>query len=147
MARFHFNLRGFSRADVIAAVVSQRTLRALHLDETGDAQEIVQGPGWFDSSWELVHGLEVREGAPGDARLDEWLDACARAAPFVASTASAAAERREPPRVRMVAAAARGGRVDALRFGDLELAGAVAAAEAAPRDAFDRFGIDGLTLA
>ncbi|MES3015960.1 MAG: hypothetical protein V4750_19815 [Pseudomonadota bacterium] len=127
MARFHFSLRSFTRADVNAVVVSQRTLRALHLDETSEVQEIVQGPGWFDSSWELVHGLEVREGVPGDARLGDWLDACARAAPFAAS--------------------ARSVRVDALQFGDLDLAGAVAAAEAAPRDAFERFRIDGLALA
>lgn len=125
MARFHFSLRSFSRADLTAVLVSQRTLRALQLDDASDAREIVQGPGWFDSSWELVHGLEVREGVPGDARLDDWLEACARG----------------------VAAAARAVRVDALRFDDLDLAGAVAAAEAAPRDAFERFGIDGLTLA
>ena len=125
MARFQFSLRSFTRADVNAVVVSQRTLRALHLDDASDAQETVQGPGWFDSSWELVHGLDVREGVPGDARLDDWLDACARGA----------------------AAAARAVRVEALQFSDLDLAGAVAAAEAAPRDAFERFGIDGLTLA
>jgi hypothetical protein len=36
-------------------------------------------PGWFDSSWELVRGFEVREGLPGDARLNGWLAACLRA--------------------------------------------------------------------
>jgi hypothetical protein len=127
MARFHFNLRSFGRADVTAAMVSEHTLRTLHLDDASEAQEIVQGPGWFDSSWELVHGLEVREGAPDDARLDDWLEACARAESF--------------------AAPARGVRIDTVQFDDLDLAGAVAAAEAAPRDGFDRFGIDGLTLA
>jgi hypothetical protein len=34
--------------------------------------------GWFDSSWELVRGLEVREGLPGDAGLNEWLAASLR---------------------------------------------------------------------
>ncbi|MES2102089.1 MAG: hypothetical protein V4569_19860 [Pseudomonadota bacterium] len=125
MARFQFSLRSFTRADGNAVVVSQRTLRALHLDDASDTQEIVQGPGWFDSSWELVHGLDVREGMPGDARLDDWLDACARG----------------------VAAVTRAVRVDVLRVDDLDLAAAVAAAEAAPRDAFERFGIAGLTLA
>jgi hypothetical protein len=32
------------------------------------------GPGWFDSSWELDRGLEVREGLPSDASLHEWLE-------------------------------------------------------------------------
>jgi len=34
------------------------------------------GPGWFDSSWELGQGLQVREGLPADAGLDEWLAVC-----------------------------------------------------------------------
>ncbi|HKX41312.1 MAG TPA: hypothetical protein VJO99_09155 [Burkholderiaceae bacterium] len=33
-----------------------------------------RGPGWFDSSWELGHGLEVREGLPADATVLEWLE-------------------------------------------------------------------------
>ena len=32
------------------------------------------GPGWFDSSWDLGHGLVVREGLPSDAGLNEWLE-------------------------------------------------------------------------
>ena len=35
-----------------------------------------RGPGWFESSWELRSGLDVREGLPADARLDEWIGAC-----------------------------------------------------------------------
>ena len=31
------------------------------------------GPGWFDSSWDLMRGLIVSEGLPADAELDEWL--------------------------------------------------------------------------
>jgi hypothetical protein len=34
-----------------------------------------RGPGWFDSSWELGNGLEVREGLPTDATLFEWFEA------------------------------------------------------------------------
>jgi hypothetical protein len=34
------------------------------------------GPGWFDSSWDLRRGLEVREGLPEDASLGEWLTVC-----------------------------------------------------------------------
>jgi hypothetical protein len=37
------------------------------------------GPGWFDSSWDLERGLEVREGLPEDVSLDEWLTVCLRA--------------------------------------------------------------------
>jgi hypothetical protein len=36
------------------------------------------GPGWFDSSWDLQRGLDVREGLPDDAKLDEWLEVCLR---------------------------------------------------------------------
>ncbi|MBS0446211.1 MAG: hypothetical protein JSR59_09700 [Proteobacteria bacterium] len=38
------------------------------------------GPGWFDSSWELRRGLDVHEGLPDDASVDEWLTVfCLRA--------------------------------------------------------------------
>ncbi len=37
-----------------------------------------RGPGWFDSSWDLQRGLEVREGLPGDPQLNEWIEACLR---------------------------------------------------------------------
>jgi hypothetical protein len=33
-----------------------------------------RGPGWFDSSWDLRRGCEVREGWPGDAGLRDWLE-------------------------------------------------------------------------
>ena len=32
------------------------------------------GPGWFDSSWELQRGLEVREGWSDDDRLHGWIE-------------------------------------------------------------------------
>jgi hypothetical protein len=35
-----------------------------------------RGPGWFDSSWDLRQGLEVHEGLPADARLNEWIEVC-----------------------------------------------------------------------
>ena len=43
-----------------------------------DADDRLRGPGWFDSSWDLQHGLEVREGLPGDPQLNEWIEACLR---------------------------------------------------------------------
>ena len=33
------------------------------------------GPGWFDSSWELRSGLQVREGLPSDLPLHGWIEA------------------------------------------------------------------------
>ena len=30
--------------------------------------------GWFESSIDLMQGLEVREGLPSDTCFDEWLD-------------------------------------------------------------------------
>ena len=86
MARFDFSLGGYLVRIQKQAVVSLRTLHALDLAEDDRAAECradkemaPQGPGWFDSSRDLVHGLDVREGLPADARLNEWLAACLRA--------------------------------------------------------------------
>ena len=57
------------------------------------AAELLRGPGWFDSSWDLRTGLEVREGLPEDVRLEEWLDAfCAQ--PGLDAEGAAASARR-----------------------------------------------------
>jgi hypothetical protein len=63
------------------AVIARHALRALKALETlrGGADDDAaiagepRGPGWFDSSWDLVNGLDVCEGLPADAGLDEWL--------------------------------------------------------------------------
>jgi hypothetical protein len=34
----------------------------------------IAGPGWFDSSWELRRGLEVREEEFGDGCLHGWIE-------------------------------------------------------------------------
>ena len=73
MARFTFKmpvqwLRWAKRSNV-----SERSFRTMHLDAD---PEILLGPGWFDSSWDLEQGLLVREGPPGDAKMLEWLDEC-----------------------------------------------------------------------
>lgn len=65
MARFQFNVRTLVAGCTAHAVVSQRTLGALEL---AGADEPPQGPGWFDSSWELVRGLDVHEELPFDVR-------------------------------------------------------------------------------
>jgi len=36
------------------------------------------GAGWYESSWDLLRGLEVREGLPGDMTANEWLEHCLR---------------------------------------------------------------------
>ena len=90
MARFNFSLGGYQvqvQQVQRQAMVSMRTLHALALaaeEPTGpclaaDEDAEVHGPGWFDSSWDLESGLDVREGLPGDARLNEWLTVCLRA--------------------------------------------------------------------
>ena len=43
------------------------------------------GPGWFDSSFDLGHGLEVAFALPGDPTFEAWLEALARALEPVAA--------------------------------------------------------------
>jgi hypothetical protein len=81
MARFNFNLGGYVVQVRKQAVVSLRTERILDMlaDECMPEEEkLTRGPDWFDPSWELVRGLEVREGLPGDVDLNEWLAVCLR---------------------------------------------------------------------
>jgi hypothetical protein len=46
------------------------------------------GPGWFDSSWELRRGLEVREGWSEDERVRGWIEDFLFAQRAVGRTAS-----------------------------------------------------------
>jgi hypothetical protein len=56
-------------------------LRRFRMMQPGDEREDA-GPGWFESSRELQHGLWVREGAPDDdALLAEWREAQQRPLP------------------------------------------------------------------
>lgn len=71
MARFNCNLP--ARADRENAQVAAEALSAMEREDTA---ETANGPGWFDSSRELVRGLEVTESAPGDAALNEWVRLC-----------------------------------------------------------------------
>jgi hypothetical protein len=93
MARFTRSLaqtflRPRSRQE--STVVSMLPAAEVVLD---DPAERLGGPGWFDSSWDLQRGLEVREGLPGDPQLNEWIEVClrggaaaAKPAPIVAAT-------------------------------------------------------------
>ncbi len=71
MARFNCNLP--SAAVRENAQVAAEALSAM---EHEDIEQTPGGPGWFDSSRELVRGLEVTESAPGDAALNEWVRLC-----------------------------------------------------------------------
>ncbi len=105
------------------------------------------GPGWFESSWELTRGLEVHEGPPGDALLNQWLTDWLRGDAADASVdqprASGVAERHEQPRAGLVPAPAHGAVGHALQRRDLGLA---VAAEVAHLDQFSEFGVDGFEL-
>ena len=143
MARFHFHSRNALAGRAARPMVSQRTLKALHLHDSADdnavADEPLLGPGWFDSSWDLVCGLDVREAAASDTPLNDWLAWCLKAA----AEDSAAAQRDEQPGACLVPAPAHGALGDAEQLGDLGLA---VAAEVAHLDEFSQFGIDGLEL-
>jgi len=70
-----------------------RTSGARRVDAShvaANACEPLRGPGWFDSSWDLRAGLEVREGLPEDLRLEEWLDAFCAIEPRLGIASAAA---------------------------------------------------------
>ena len=58
------------------------------------------GPGWFESSWDLRRGLEVRESGEADVRLRTWIEdflgSQPGALPAPAPAAGAWPERRAP---------------------------------------------------
>ena len=53
---------------VVTAVTSN------HRHEACQGAEFAAGPGWFDSSWDLQRGLEVRESWSGDERVHGWIE-------------------------------------------------------------------------
>jgi len=52
------------------AVIDTRPHRHEERERTGAAA----GPGWFDSSWDLHRGLEVRESWSDDERVHSWIE-------------------------------------------------------------------------
>ncbi len=48
---------------------AQRRFVMMNLDEL---DPMPLGPGWFDSSWELEHGLEVCEDSAADIAFQPW---------------------------------------------------------------------------
>ena len=49
------------------------------------------GPGWFDSSWDLRRGLDVREGWSDDERVHGWIEDFLTAQRAIGRTASPSA--------------------------------------------------------
>jgi hypothetical protein len=45
-----------------------------HRHDRGERIGGAAGPGWFDSSWELHRGLEVRESWSDDERVHGWIE-------------------------------------------------------------------------
>jgi hypothetical protein len=45
-----------------------------HRHEGRERVGAAAGPGWFDSSFDLHRGLEVREGWSDDDRVDGWIE-------------------------------------------------------------------------
>jgi hypothetical protein len=41
------------------------------------------GPGWYESSWELVRGLDIAEVPDLEAELALWIEACLNPAPAI----------------------------------------------------------------
>ena len=73
----------------------QSTELSLAAADTGsrhhDGQERsarVAGPGWFESSWDLHRGLEVRESWSDDQRVHGWIEDFLRTQRAIGRTAS-----------------------------------------------------------
>ncbi len=147
MARFQFNLRHLLTPRATPPCIAQHALR----DLMGlDAPAAAQGPGWFDSSFDLSHGLEVRDA--GDAGYDDWLAARAIAERRAAAKRASAAARHAAP-ARPTRRVDRDETTEPLDLADLArevrplTATAASRSGDAPPDDFSRFGIEGLALA
>jgi hypothetical protein len=75
-ARLELSLVPIARPEAPAAAAPTRGAlrRGDAMAPAAPGAVAMDGPGWFMSSWELQHGLEVREGWPGDTGLNEWID-------------------------------------------------------------------------
>ena len=74
MTRIRFNILAALAKWRAREPVSPRRFRMMDLQAL---HEMTLGPGWFDSSWELGHGLAVEIALPGDPSFQVWLDALA----------------------------------------------------------------------
>jgi hypothetical protein len=49
-------------------------LSLLPIETQPASRPALVGPGWFDSSWELRSGLQVKEGLPSDLPVQAWIE-------------------------------------------------------------------------
>ena len=63
----------------------------LRRHDRGERMAAVAGPGWFDSSWELQRGLDVRESWADDDRVRGWVEDFLLAQRAIGRTASPSA--------------------------------------------------------
>lgn len=87
MTRIRFNISAALARWRVRESVSPRRFRMMDLQAL---HEKTLGPGWFDSSWDLDHGLAVEVAGPGDPAFQAWLEAQARVLTPVAAPAAAA---------------------------------------------------------
>jgi hypothetical protein len=157
MAHFRFNpmqMLGLSLTDAptnVPARADPAILReapadphaTLRVESTSGPDPAAAGPGWFESSWDLIRGLDVHERHLADAALNAWIVLRLRQ-PHESTAGSVFAQGHEQPGSGLVPAPSHGAFGDALEFGDLDLA---VPAEIAHLDQFSQFGIDALELA
>jgi hypothetical protein len=109
MRRLQFRLFG---ATIRIGTASKATVE---VDEPAASAELAipmerlpaGGPGFFDSTFDLLRGLEVREGSPGDRKVNVWLDDFAMESALallranvvvVAAEAAGSAPQADPPK-------------------------------------------------
>ena len=56
------------------AIVTALSLQPIDVRHENAARSHGEGPGWFDSSWELRSGLQVKEGLPSDLGVCAWIE-------------------------------------------------------------------------
>ena len=62
-----------------------------HRHEGRERIAAAAGPGWFDSSWDLHRGLEVRESWSDDEHVHGWIEDFLRTQRAIGRTASPSA--------------------------------------------------------
>ena len=60
-------------------------------DQPGDVRAVGSGPGWFESSWDLHQGLDVREGWSEGDGVRGWIEDFLCAQRAIGRTASPSA--------------------------------------------------------
>jgi len=74
MARFGYRISAAIRRWCKRRERRQTAFSMMALRGDDDAP---RGPGWFDSSWDLDRGLEIRWVRPGDPGFAQWIEAMA----------------------------------------------------------------------